>query len=357
MARLGEVVVTNLHRRFTGVSATVTALVPIQRRTMDITLVDTGRLDLPGKMRFWQVLRVGWSAAPRGWRVWHARRDVEMLAGLFLRHVLRQRWKLLFTSAAPKRHGWFLRLVMNRMDAIVATSARSAAFLDWHSRIIPHGVDTDWFTPPADKLAAFAESGLPGHYGIGCFGRIRASKGTDLFVEAMIRLLPDHPEFTAYMTGLSADKDQAFRRDLEERIAGAGLTDRIVFLGDLSRDEVLTWYRRSLICVAASRREGFGLTPMEAMACGAVAVASGAGYWPELIGPASQGALFETGDAGALADALHPFMADPMGTLAKGAAARDFIASQHSIAGEAEALNEVYDQLISGEMLPKQPGA
>ena len=51
------------------------------------------------------------------------------------------------------------------------------------------------------SAAAFAEAGLPGRYAIGCFGRVRAQKGSDVFVEAMCRLLPRYPDFTAVMVG------------------------------------------------------------------------------------------------------------------------------------------------------------
>jgi len=54
--------------------------------------------------------------------------------------------------------------------------------------VIPHGVDTDTYAPPADRAAAFAEAKLPGRYAIGCFGRVRAQKGSDVFVDAMCRL-------------------------------------------------------------------------------------------------------------------------------------------------------------------------
>ena len=66
-----------------------------------------------------------------------------------------------------------------------------------------HGVDTELYAPPADRAAAFAEGGLPGRYAIGCFGRVRAQKGSDVFVEAMCRLLPRYPDFTAMMVGRS----------------------------------------------------------------------------------------------------------------------------------------------------------
>ncbi len=356
--KLPDIVVANQHFRFTGVSATVAALVPHMQEQRAVALLDLGGLDLPDTRSFWDILRQGWSRPERGThRIWHARRDVEMLTGLLLKWALWQKWRLVFTSAAPKRHGWFLRWLIGRMDAVIATSKRAAGFLDWYSVVINHGVDTDDFTPPPDKLVAFAEGGLPGRYGIGCFGRIRPSKGTDLFVAAMMELLPEYPDFSAFLTGLTQQEDREFRARLEQKIAEAGLAERIVFLGDLEAAAIRDWYRRCAICVAASRIEGFGLTPMEAMASGAVAVCSGAGFWPELIKQGVPGGLFETGDGAALVAALRPFLDDPERTLALGEKARAYVVRTHSIRGEADAIMDLYAALQEGPVAKVRPGA
>ena len=85
--------------RAIGVSATVAALVPQQQSEREIAVVDTGSLGLSNTWPLWRVIWRGWSRPPSGnARVWHARRDVEMLLGLFLKHVLRQNWKLVFRS-------------------------------------------------------------------------------------------------------------------------------------------------------------------------------------------------------------------------------------------------------------------
>ena len=65
------------------------------------------------------------------------------------------------------------------------------------------------------------------------------------------------------------------------------------------------------LVVAASRTEGFGLTPMEAMASGAPVVTSGAGFWPELIKPGVNGTQFATGDVEDLKKVLRPLLAEP----------------------------------------------
>ncbi|MGA1728099.1 MAG: glycosyltransferase, partial [Burkholderiaceae bacterium] len=244
---LADIVVANIHRRYTGVSATVRALMPHLRVHRRVDLFDTGRLGLGGEVGMARLLRWGWTRPSQGrFRVWHARRDVEILLGVFLRSVLRQPWKVVFTSAAPRRHGPVLRWIINRCDAIISTSSRAASFLDWHTVVVHHGVDTEWFCPPQEpREQRLQRTGLAGQarYAIGQFGRIRASKGTDLFVRAMIRLLPKHPNFVAVISGLCQKEDEAFLAELQKEINNAGLTDRILFLGDLEPNAIRDWYQ------------------------------------------------------------------------------------------------------------------
>src|SRR6185437_10084508 len=139
-----------------------------------------------------------------------------------------------------------------------------ASFLKRTATVIPHGVDTDRYAPPADRAAAFAEANLSGRYAIGCFGRVRAQKGTDVFVDAMCRLLPRYPDFTAVIIGAVTPDQQSFQSGLRSRVDAAGLNDRIRFFGELPISEVPPWYQRVTIYAFTSRTEGFGLTLLEA---------------------------------------------------------------------------------------------
>ena len=162
---LPDVVVTNLHRRYTGVSATVRALVPLQRQYLSIGLLDWGGLGLPAQVRWGQLLRQGWSRPSRGrCRVWHARRDIEIACGIVLKKLLNQPWKILFTSAAPKPPGAFLAALLRHCDAVIATSERSAGFLDCPAEVIYHGVDVNHYSPlDGDCLATLRQPvDLPG---------------------------------------------------------------------------------------------------------------------------------------------------------------------------------------------------
>ena len=79
------------------------------------------------------------------------------------------------------------------MDAVIATSERSGSFLEVPHTVVMHGIDLEEFHPPRTEDDHFSASGLPGRYAVGCFGRVRHQKGTDLFVDAMIALLPRFP--------------------------------------------------------------------------------------------------------------------------------------------------------------------
>lgn len=337
-----QVIVPNLHRRYSGVTATNRMVAP----------------------RLAKLYRAGWfgSDAPEGiarlgvgdvlklWRrkrpvIWHARRNNEMIAGVLLR-ALGWPFKLVFTSAGQRHHTWITRWLIRRMDAIIATSDISASFLKVQSTVIPHGVDTDVYAPPVDRAAAFAESGLPGRYAVGCFGRVRAQKGTDVFVDAMCRLLPRYPDFTAVIVGQVTAEQTPFANDLRKRIEAAGLQSRIVITGELSIEEVQRWYQRLTVYAFTSRNEGFGLTLIEAMATGSALVAARAGAAELVVEDGVSGVLIPTGDADALAAALEPLMRDVAAATAMGERGRARVLENFSLDAEAARIGEVYRPLL-----------
>jgi len=270
-----QLIVPNLHRRYSGVTATNRMVAPKLAKMFRAAWLGPDAPD--------GIARMGVADLAKLWRrrnplIWHARRNNEMITGVLLRSL---GWplKLVFTSAAQRHHTWITRWLIRRMDAIIATNDISASFLKREATVIPHGVDTDTYAPPADRAAAFAEAKLPGRYAIGCFGRVRAQKGSDVFVDAMCRLLPRYPDFSAVMVGAITPEQSGFANDLKKRIEAASLQSRIVITGELEIEEVQRWYRRLTVYAFTSRNEGFGLTLIEAMSVGAalVAVARGRG--------------------------------------------------------------------------------
>jgi len=340
-----DIVAPNFKRRLSGVTSTIVQLIPCQIRLgARIAAIGPG---LPVT-----VPRIGWGQLLSAWkapvgkkcRIWHARRNNEMLAGILMRHVLRMPLRLLFTSAAQRNHKPFTRWMIRRMDRVVATSEISGSYLSVPYTTVLHGIDTRVFHPPADEEDTIRATGLPGRYLVGCFGRIRYQKGTDLFVQAMIDLLPRYPDWTAVISGRATSEHREFEARLKQAIDHAGLGNRIVFLGEVP--DIRIWYRRLDLYVAPSRNEGFGLTPLEAMASQAAVVTSDAGAYREMIVPGVNGAIVGAGNGDALRDAIAPYLANPDMTRETGVRALAHVREHFALEREALALNAIYAEML-----------
>ncbi len=340
-----EIIAPNLKRRLSGVTSTIVQLIPCQIR-LGIRIAALGPglpPDLP-RLKWPQLAGLWRPPAARRHRVWHARRNNEMAAGILLRHVLRMPLKLVFTSAAQRRHTSYTRWLIRRMDAVIATSSRSGSFLKVPHTVIQHGVDLALFHPPEGPDDTITATGLPGRHLVGCFGRVRHQKGTDLFVQAMIALLPQYPDWTAVISGRVTPEHTAFADKLKADIAAAGLADRIVFIGEVP--DIKVWYRRLTLYVAPSRNEGFGLTPLEAMASKTAVVASDAGAYAEMIVSGENGVIVPPGDGKALTAAIATYLADPALTAAQGETALRHVRENFALEKEATALARIYQELL-----------
>ncbi|MGH7674462.1 MAG: glycosyltransferase family 4 protein, partial [Gemmatimonadales bacterium] len=287
-----------------------------------------------------------WRPPPgRAFRIWHARRNLEMLTGVILRSVLRMPLKLVFTSAAQRRRGAWSRFLLARMDAVIAASPEAASYLEVPFEIVLHGVDTARYRPAEDRAAQWAATGLPGKFGIGVFGRVRAQKGTDRFVHALCRLLPRYPDFTAVIVGGVTPDQKGFADALRARISAARLGDRILFLDELPADEVPAWLRRVTIVVGPQVWEGFGLVPLEAMASGTAVVATRVGAARHLIVEGETGYLVDADDSAGLEARIESLMRDPAAAAAMGRRGRAHVEHRFSIAREAAGIQAIYERL------------
>jgi mannosyltransferase len=350
-----EVIITCMKKRLSGVTTTITNLLPVQAKLLRVGYVGS---DIPGlseakaasesftHLSLWQAIWVSRKRLPDGRKiVWHVRRDHEMILAIFLRGVLRLPIKLLFTSAATRRHGRWPLWLISRMDAVISTTPLAAQQIDdvvpQLNRVIPHGVNTQRFVPPADQLEAWQKSGLPGRYGIGVFGRVRHQKGIHIFVPALIELLPKYPDFTAVICGLCKPEDEAYKAELVQKIVAAGLGDRFVWLGLVPAEDLALWYQRVSITVACPLNEGFGLTPIEGMACGSAVVASRTGAFEEIVVEGETGHLIPTDDVPALVAALDKLMQYPERIAQMAQAGRERVVAHYSIHAEARRIGEM----------------
>lgn len=339
-----ELFIPNLNPRFTGVSATASAVLRAHLPRHALRLVGHPLPGCPDPITPRAALRLSRTAPPgRPFAIWHLRRNPEMRLGLWARDVLRLPVRLVFTSAAIRRHSALPRWLISRMDAVIATTQEAASFVPGVRAVVPHGVDCARWTPAPDRAQAWGDLGHGGTMGFATVGRIRPEKGTDRFVDAMIALLPQHPGSKALVIGKALGKHQAFEADLRARVVAAGLSDRILFVGEIPSEDLPRVLRALTLLVALPRYEGYGMTPLEAMASGVPFVASDTGYFRVFSDGGKAGlVLDDPAQAVSAIDALlsAPQRFDTMANYARATAIR-----AHSIQTEAERISEVYEAL------------
>lgn len=342
--------VLNMHRNFTGVSATTAAVTRQQVKHYDVQLVGGPLPGCPDPISIWQAMRMS-RHAPSGKRfhIWHVRRNPEMRAGVFARDILRLPIKLVFTSAAQRRHSLVPRWLISRMDAVIATTPEAADFVPGVRAVVPHGVDIDRFYPAPSRADAWAKSPYPGTTGIATIGRIRPEKGTDRFIAAMIAALPQLPRCTALVLGKATAEHMPFLAQLKQQVSAAGLSDRILFPGETDPRAMPDLVRGLNLLVALPRYEGFGVTPLEAMASGVPFVASDAGWFGEFSGKGAAGVVIPGGDSRAAADEIIAILSNPQLHAAMAVAARTRAVEKFSVAAEADGISAVYEQVWSGD--------
>lgn len=344
-----ELIVTNFNRNFTGVSATAAAVLRQQATRFDLCLAGHPLPGCPDPVLRREALRLSRRPpAGRPFVIWHVRRNPEMRLALWARDVLRLPVRIVFTSAAIRRHSAFPRWLISRMDAVIATSDTAAGFVPHVRAVAPHGVDTDRFMPAPDRAAAWAATGFPGRAGIATIGRIRPEKGTDRFVEAMLHLLPQNPGLSALVIGRAASGDQAFLDALKTRIGAAGLADRIVFPGEIPADRLPAILCGLSAVVQLPRYEGYGMAPLEGMAAGVPFVASDQGHYRHFSAGGQCGTIVDPDDPVATARAIARLFETPEHLASMGHAAREIAQTRFSLRGEVDAISRVYDALWSG---------
>jgi mannosyltransferase len=342
------VIAPNFKQRLSGVTSTIIQLVPIQNGLgQKVAVLGPG---LPGHLphiRFRDLWKLWQRPEAYPVRVFHARRNLEMLAGLVLRDILRMPLRLVFTSASQRHHTGYTRWLISRMDKVIATSAKTSTYLAVRNIVNMHGIDTERFSPPRDKAEAKRRLGLPEDKKIaGCFGRVRHQKGTDLFVDAMMTLLPKHPDWIAIIAGRATEKHIAFERELKAKVQAVNLGEQILFVGE--HTNINDWYRALDLFIAPQRWEGFGLTPLEAMASGVPVVATDVGAFRELVvvGNKETGMIMET-TAPALAAGAALYMTDETRRTMAGKNAIAHAQENFPLQREATALGAIYEEQLA----------
>ena len=343
-----DLFVTNYNKNFTGVSATAANVLLKQVQTYNLRLVGCSLPECPKPVSVTKAYYFA-KAKPKNkpFSIWHVRRNNEMRDAIIARDMLRLPIKVVFTSAAQRRHSLVPRWLISKMDTVIATTELAASYVPNVGAIIPHGVNTEKFRPSNNLKDAWKKTGYPGVRGIATIGRIRKEKGTDLFVDSMIRILPNIKNVTALIIGKAGDKDKSFLENLKSKVNTAKLNHRIIFTGEIPTEKLPSILGSLSLLVALPRYEGFGMTPLEGMASGVPFVASSTGYFKEFSDQGRCGKVVPVGDINSAAQCIKLFLTEEEHRKEASIRCRKAANETYSINNEVDLISGVYQQLWS----------
>ena len=217
----------------------------------------------------------------------------------------------------------------------------SATALDGARSVVVHnGVDADRFRPaPNDRLRR--ELGIAADVLlVGALGNVRSPKGYDVLLECAALVSASSRRVCFVVAGDGTGDRELYEGLLSQR-ARLGLEGSVHFVG--YREDVAGFLNGLDVFVLPSRREGFSLSTLEAMACGLPVVATRSGGPEEIVEDGESGLLVPAGDARLLARAIERLRGDERlrGSLA--ARARSRAAASFSIDGMVGAYQRMYD--------------
>ncbi|MCJ8320709.1 MAG: glycosyltransferase family 4 protein [Colwellia sp.] len=350
-----ELIVGNSNSNFSGVTSTMLQVLPYQEKLMKLKVLGNKHhlSDSSLYISFWQAIKIARQPLSNGRiRIFHARRVDEMIQALLLKYLFGAKFKVVFSSAAQRKRSKFTLWLTRRMDAVIAMCKTSATYLEIPpSTIIYHGINIDTFSPAKDKLQTWQAIEFPGKplnvnkYGIAILGRVRKQKGVHLFVDACIEVFKNNPYYTAIIVGLVTSSHKGFVADLSEKIAKAGLTDRIVFTGEQNFKDIPNIFSSLSLVAALSENEGFGLTALEAMSSGAAVLTTDAGAWPEVIRNEVDGYVVPVNDLQAVTDRLEHLLVDSERLVQMGINGRKNIEDNFTVEREAKELCLFFNSL------------
>jgi glycosyltransferase involved in cell wall biosynthesis len=224
--------------------------------------------------------------------LWHARRTVALVPHLFGGTAFNELpvpvaaavWLAERPLGAVYRGVPFQAISESTRDDLVARGIPADSI-----RVIYPGIDAAAYTPdPA------ARSPVPL---FAYLGRLKRYKGVHHVIQAFARL--GHSTAILEIAGAGD-----YRPALERLATSLDLGDRVRFLGRIPEAEKLALLRRAWGLVLASPKEGWGITNLEAAACGTPVVASDSPGIRESVRNGETGFLVPHGDVGAMADAM-----------------------------------------------------
>ena len=234
------------------------------------------------------------------------------------------------------------RVVLRRFHHVAAVSANVETCLIGAGvparklSVIGNGVPVEAIASAGPSLGALAGES---RQLVGAVGRMVESKGFDVLLRAIPRVIEEAPGTKFVLVG-----DGPERERLEAMAAGMGLRQHLVFTG--VRGDMPGVYRSLSQFVLPSFNEGMPMSVLEAMAASVPVVATRVGALPELIGDAQAGMLVNPGEPGELAGAILQLLRAPAQARSMGLNGYAWVRDRYSSRAMAQTYLKLYESLL-----------
>ncbi|MCD6418950.1 glycosyltransferase family 4 protein [bacterium] len=212
---------------------------------------------------------------------------------------------------------WMMRRVLNGADFVVSGAKNVAQIIRREHRYSPEipiihcGVDVNIFKPMSIEAEFFEKYKIPRDRKIVLsLGRLVPRKGFDNVIRALPIIEKQVSNFMHIIAGRG--KYEKYLKNLAEEI---GVSDRVKFVGFVPDEDVPKFFNIADVFAMPSREigtdiEGFGITYLEANACGKPVVAGNSGGVPDAVEDGVNGLLVPPEDVKKIADAITKFLVD-----------------------------------------------
>ena len=179
------------------------------------------------------------------------------------------------------------------------------------ARVVPLGTDPEHFRPAVETAGVRARYELCDGRWLLTVANLVAHKGIDTGIRALAELRAAHPDLGYAIVGSGSE-----RAALGRLAESLGVEDRVRFLTGVPDDDLPALYNTASVYLGVSRSEprtveGFGISLVEALACGVPVIGGRSGGIPDTVREGETGLLVDPTDHRAVAAAIDRLLRDP----------------------------------------------
>jgi len=189
-----------------------------------------------------------------------------------------------------------IKLIINNSDKVCSTSYAMREIIEkeynrFDIKVVPFGVDIDLFKPSINHNKNFT---------VGTIKSIDNHNGIDCLLEAAELVIHKHNKNINFLIV----GEGSLKKEMQQKTIDLRLEDKVQFTGFVQHEKVIKHYNQLSLFVAVSTRESFGVSILEAAACGIPSITSNIGGLKEVNLNNETGILIDPDNPEKLAESI-----------------------------------------------------